>query len=90
METRITATELAKNLSDILNRARYKRERFIIQRNGDAVAVLGPPDVPGPVSLRAIASRLGTIELPDKEYFDELERIQSTQPRLPPPIEWDT
>lgn len=89
MDTLITATDLAKNLSDILSHARYKGERFIIQRNGDAVAVLGPPDVPSPVSLREIADRLSDIELPDKEYFDELEKIQTEQPRLPPTIEWD-
>lgn len=42
-ETRITATELSRNLSDILNRVRYAGERFVIERNGETVAVIEPP-----------------------------------------------
>ena len=42
METTITATELARNLSDILNRVRYRGERFRVERNGEVVAVLEP------------------------------------------------
>src|SRR6266516_1377716 len=46
METKVSATELAKNLADILNRVRYRGERFLIMRNGKAVANLGPPEGP--------------------------------------------
>ena len=35
METRITPTELARSLSDVLNRVRYRGERFRIERNGE-------------------------------------------------------
>jgi len=59
MVTTITATELARNLSGILNRARYKGERFIIKGNGEAVAIL-EPIVPRSVSLRQIAAQLAT------------------------------
>ena len=40
--TRITATDLARNLSDILNRVRYKGERFNVTRAGEVIAVLEP------------------------------------------------
>jgi antitoxin (DNA-binding transcriptional repressor) of toxin-antitoxin stability system len=40
--TRITATELARNLSDILNRVRYRGESFEVLRNGEVVAELRP------------------------------------------------
>jgi len=40
--TRITATELARNLSDVLNRVRYKGESFKVMRNGEVFAELGP------------------------------------------------
>jgi prevent-host-death family protein len=42
VESTITATDLARNLSDILNRVRYRHERFIVQRNGEAVAEINP------------------------------------------------
>ncbi|MBC7785343.1 MAG: hypothetical protein H7144_16035 [Burkholderiales bacterium] len=42
MATRITATEAARNFSDILNRVRYRGESFIIERSGDIVAELSP------------------------------------------------
>lgn len=40
--TVVTATELAKNLSDILNRVKYKGELFEIRRNGERLAIVGP------------------------------------------------
>ncbi len=41
-ETKLTATQLARSLSDVLNRVQYKGERFIVDRNGRPVATLGP------------------------------------------------
>jgi len=42
VETTITATELARNLSDILNRVRYRGESFRVERNGEVVAEIRP------------------------------------------------
>jgi antitoxin (DNA-binding transcriptional repressor) of toxin-antitoxin stability system len=42
MATNLSATQLARNLSDILNRVRYADEAFVIMRNGEAVATLAP------------------------------------------------
>ncbi|MFN0071262.1 MAG: type II toxin-antitoxin system prevent-host-death family antitoxin [Chloroflexota bacterium] len=39
-ETKITATELARNLSDVLNRARYRGEHFIVERNGEPIVTI--------------------------------------------------
>jgi len=64
MVTTTTATELARHLSGILNRARYEDERFIIKRNGEAVAIL-EPIVPQSVSLRQIAAQLARIPRAD-------------------------
>lgn len=45
MERRISATELARRLGDILGRVRYRGDSFVIERNGDPVARLVPlPD----------------------------------------------
>lgn len=38
----LTATELARNVGDILARIRYRQESFVIERNGRPVARLVP------------------------------------------------
>lgn len=79
METKITATELAKSLSGILNRVRYRGERFVIQRNGEPVATLAPAGVGPTLSLADLAALLETLPRPDEGFADDLEAIQATQ-----------
>lgn len=80
METRITATELAKNLSDVLSRVRYRGEHFVVERNGEPVASLGPVTRPQGVTVRELVARVGHLKLPREGFADDLEQIQATQP----------
>ena len=85
METRITATELARSLSDVLNRVRYKEERFVIVRNGEPVATLAPAGPTTPtvgMTLRELVALLKDNPMPEG-LADDLEEIQASQP--PPP-----
>jgi len=84
--TRISSTELARNLSDILNRARYKGEQFIIQRNGETVATLGPATKP--ITWREFVE-WWVNNRPDDKFADDLEAIHAemNQPLTEPP-EW--
>ena len=41
-ETRISSTELARSIGEILGRLRYGGESFIVEKNGEPVAVLRP------------------------------------------------
>ncbi|MCL4466576.1 MAG: type II toxin-antitoxin system Phd/YefM family antitoxin [Chloroflexi bacterium] len=85
METRVTSTELAKGLSDILNRVRYRGERFVVERNGEPVAVL-TPSVPTPgITLREVVIKLGDIPLPGDGFAEDLEAVQASQPRAEVP-----
>ena len=80
MEAHLSATDLARSLSDVLNRVRYRGETFIIERNGEPVAALTPP-VPTPgCTLADLVSRLGDLDLPGEGFADDLEAIQSSQP----------
>lgn len=82
METKITSTELARNLSDILNRVRYKGEQFIVERNGEPVAALGPAVAPAEAPTVAdFFERLRALEWPDEDFADDLEQIQASQPK---------
>ena len=91
METRITATELARSLSDVLSRVRYMEESFVIVRNGEPVAVLTPADSSGPpegMTLRELAASMRGIPMPGDGFADDLEAIRASgspigEPRCP-------
>ena len=44
MEHTIRATDLARSLGDVLSKVRYRRDAFVIERNGKAVARIVPID----------------------------------------------
>jgi prevent-host-death family protein len=88
VEQTITATELARRLSDVLNRIRYRGERFIVERNGEPVAALGPvAAAPRGITLGELVARLGDLAPPGDGFADDLEAIQAAQP-LPELPEW--
>lgn len=85
MEIKITATELAKGLSDILNRVRYGGESFAVERNGERVAVIAPSGTTSPVAWRDVAARRHGLDLPGDGFADDLEVVQASQPRAEAP-----
>ena len=87
METTITATELAKNLSDVLNRIRYRGERFVVERNGEPVATLAPVRAPTGITVNELFDLVRRIGLPGEGFAPDLEAIQSEQPKVEFP-EW--
>jgi prevent-host-death family protein len=87
VETTITATELARNLSDVLNRIRYRGERFLVERNGEPVARLDPVESSKVLTFRQLIELIRRIEQPDDQFADDLEAIQASQPKAEFP-EW--
>jgi prevent-host-death family protein len=87
--TRITATELARNLSDILNRVRYKGETFVVVRNGAEVAVLRAPDPPKKMTMREFVEVLERLPRPGKKFADDIEWARKNQPPLDEDL-WDS
>ena len=88
MATRITATELARNLSDILNRVRYKGETFEILRGGESIAEI-KATAPKRATLQDLINLLRENP-PDPEFWDDVEEAHRTmnQP-LPTKTPWD-
>ncbi len=80
--TVVTATELAKNLSDILNRVKYQDERFLIQRNGDTVATLEPPAVEKVVTFGEFLDAMRNGPRPDDQFADDLEAVIAELPKI--------
>jgi prevent-host-death family protein len=88
METRISATELARKLGDVLGRVRYRGDSFLVERNGDPVARLVP--VPGR-SLTTVGQALAAWRAagePDPQFADDLEHIGALD--SPPLSPWAT
>jgi len=81
MERRISATELARRLGDILGRVRYRGDSFVIERSGDPVARL----VPLP-TLREAFAAWRAAGLPSPTFAADLERIGASD--RPPDNPW--
>lgn len=85
MESKITATELARKLGDILGRIRYRGESFVVERNGTPAARIGPVSPGGAVSVReALSAWVGAGT--DATLADDLERIIASD--QPPENPW--
>ena len=86
METPVSATELARKLGDYLARIRYRRESFVVERNGKAVARMIPADETDGANLaRAFSAWCGAAPA-DVSFADDLERVAASD--RPPEDPW--
>jgi prevent-host-death family protein len=71
----LSATEVARHFSDVLNRV-AKGEEIEIVRNGASVAVIAPPRIRllPPDRLTALLEALPPV---DEEFAEDLRRIRS-------------
>ena len=82
----ITSTELARKLGDFLARVRYRRESFIVERGGVAIAMVVPPTNVVTASLsEAVAAWTGAAPL-DPDFAADLERVAAAD--RPPKNPW--
>jgi prevent-host-death family protein len=77
---RVTATEAARNLSDLLNRVRYRGEHFTVVRGGEEVADLVPARRSSGITLRDLRRALASLPAPDDDFLADVERIRAEQP----------
>jgi antitoxin (DNA-binding transcriptional repressor) of toxin-antitoxin stability system len=88
--TRITATEAARNFSDLLNRVEYKGESFEITRGKQVVAQIVPTErkkfTVG--DMKDLLDRLPPLDKDDAaEWEEQLKEIRASA-KLPDP-KWD-
>ena len=77
MEVEISATELARNLSEILNRVRYAGERFVVLRSGEPVCSIGPARQAEPkATLRQLLAALPVV---DEDFGGDVESAIESQ-----------
>lgn len=88
MANRVSATDLARKLGDVLGRIRYRGETFVIEKHNAPIAQIGP--VPGvhTTPLREVARLWITAGDADTSFADDLERIGASD--QPPTAAWDS
>jgi prevent-host-death family protein len=86
MYHRISATELARNLGDVLARVRYRNDSYVVERNGDAVARVVPFDESSPTTVLEAFAAWRAAGPPDPTFAADLERVADLD--LPPDDPW--
>ncbi|GMV07618.1 MAG: hypothetical protein AMXMBFR53_38930 [Gemmatimonadota bacterium] len=75
MEHRISATELARNVGDVLGRIRYRGESFLVERNGEVVARIAPAPGQPVLTVREAAALWRDTADPKDDFAADLERV---------------
>jgi prevent-host-death family protein len=80
MDSRVSATEAARRFSDLVNRVRYRGERFVVERAGEPVCRIEP----------AMAGRRTVVDLlrPVDPGFAKAVRQASRRQGRPPGDRW--
>ena len=79
---RLSATAAARNFSELLNRVRYRGERFVIERGGVAIGELRPL---APVRFTSddLLTLMRSLPPVDDDFLDAVEEATRRQPELP-------
>ena len=85
MVRKVTATELARNVGEILGRIRYQGDSYVIERNGEVVARIIPEEEPEPATVRDLVELWEGFD-PDPELADLLEGVDDFE--YPPDDVW--
>lgn len=77
METTLSERELVKSLSDVLARVRAG-ERFVVERDGEKLAVLSPPQPEPPgITGQELSERIGHLYMPGDGFADDVEKARA-------------
>jgi antitoxin (DNA-binding transcriptional repressor) of toxin-antitoxin stability system len=76
MRNTISATELVRNLGDVLARIRYRHESFVIERNGRPVARMEPVSGASGTVREALSAWLADAAA-DPSFGDDLARVNA-------------
>lgn len=89
MEHTIRATDLARNLGDVLSKVRYRRDSFVVSRHGRPVARVVPiGDETKGATLGEALSIWSDGGASDPALADDLEAINSSD--RPPSDRWES
>lgn len=82
----MSATELARNLGDVLGRIRYRGDSFLVERNGEPVARVVPLVERPTATLGEAVEGWRAAGEPDPDFADALEDVGAED--RPPEDPW--
>jgi hypothetical protein len=77
---RVSATEAARNFSELLNRVRYRRQSFLVERGGRAVCEIRPAYEATGFNGADLVRLLKSLPKPAEAYLDAVEEAIERQP----------
>ena len=93
MEKHITATQAVREFSELLNKIKFKGDRYIIKRSGKPVAQMEPiREAKKAKMLKELKSLLKELPRLDQEldaFAADLEGVRKDQPPLPEEGMWE-
>lgn len=69
----ITATEAARNFSDLLDAVEHRKESFVVRRGGKPVARIAPASASSGVEVKKLLRKMA----PDTEWETELSDLRA-------------
>lgn len=87
MKIRLTASEVSRSFSDVLNRVVYRQEEFIVERNGQPACQIIPvaPSL-SKFTVSDLESLLQSLPAPDPAFWDDVEEGIQAQGEAPPTV----
>jgi antitoxin (DNA-binding transcriptional repressor) of toxin-antitoxin stability system len=82
MKTHISATQVVRTFSDILNRVHYRGEEFIVERGGEPICTLSPVKF-STCTGADLAALLHTLPKPDLAFWDAVEEATQQYAEMP-------
>jgi antitoxin (DNA-binding transcriptional repressor) of toxin-antitoxin stability system len=84
MDTTLSEHDLANALAEVLDRA-HRGERFIIERDGERLAVLAPPPArpASGITGQDLLDRLGGLRMPGDGFAEDIEAARAALLPLP-------
>lgn len=75
---KMTEAALAERLDEVLNRA-SQGEAFAIERDGEAIVTIGPPNTDSRSTLRELAIKMARLPPLDDEFEADIEAVRANQ-----------
>jgi prevent-host-death family protein len=88
MEYHISATDLARRAGEVLGRVRYRGDSFVVDRNGDPVALITPVAGASTGTVREFVQIWDSVGRREPAYADDLEAVGALD--VPPELPWDS
>ena len=81
---KISATQVVRSFSEILNRVKYRGESFIVERNRVPVCRIEPVVRRAPLTTDRFGEFWKSLPRPDRGFADDLEEVHNQFRELPP------